>query len=95
MPGLIAIIASLFLASGSFKVMAVSILIATAVSIAAFILLTRVLGKRMKFFKKLILTDSTSTESGYVSNESRRDLMGKIGVTYTPLQTVRYGHHRR
>ncbi|MDE1455733.1 nodulation protein NfeD, partial [Bacillus paralicheniformis] len=63
--GLIAIVASLFLASGSFKVMAVSILIATAVSIAASILLTRVLGKRMKFFKKLILTDSTSTESGY------------------------------
>ncbi|VEH78982.1 intermembrane protease YqeZ [Bacillus licheniformis] len=84
--GLIAIVASLFLASGSFKVMAVSILIATAVSIAASILLTRVLGKRMKFFKKLILTDSTSTESGYVSNESRRDLIGKIGVTYTPLR---------
>lgn len=95
--GLIAIVASLFLASGSFKVMAVSILIATAVSIAASILLTRVLGKRMKFFKKLILTDSTSTESGYVSNESRRDLIGKTGVTFTPLRpsgTVIIGDER-
>ncbi|ASB88312.1 MULTISPECIES: NfeD family protein [Bacillus] len=84
--GLIAVVASLFLASGSIKVMALSILIATAVSIAASILLTRVLGKRMKFFKKFILTDSTNTESGYVSNVSRHDLVGKIGVTHTPLR---------
>lgn len=84
--GVIAVVASLFLASGSFKVMAVSILIATAVSIAASILLTKVLGKRMKFFKKFILTDSTSTESGYVSNVTRHDLIGKIGVTQTALR---------
>ncbi len=64
--------------------MAVSLLIASAVSITAFILLTRVLGKRMKFFKKLILNDSTNTESGYVSNQTRTDLMGKVGVTFTP-----------
>ncbi|MFP7230820.1 nodulation protein NfeD [Bacillus subtilis] len=84
--GLGAIVASLFLAAGSFTVMAVSLLIASAVSITAFILLTRVLGKRMKFFKKLILNDSTNTESGYVSNQTRTDLMGKVGVTFTPLR---------
>ncbi|CAI6287756.1 MULTISPECIES: NfeD family protein [Bacillus] len=84
--GLGAIIASLFLAAGSFTVMAVSLLIASAVSITAFILLTRVLGKRMKFFKKLILNDSTNTESGYVSNQTRTDLMGKVGITFTPLR---------
>ncbi|MFN2745278.1 nodulation protein NfeD [Bacillus sp. z60-18] len=95
--GLTAVVLSLFLASGSVTVMAVSILIATAVSIAASILLTRVLGKRMKFFKKLILTDSTNSESGYVSNETRRDLIGKTGVTYTPLRpagTVIIGDER-
>ncbi|MCY7782654.1 MULTISPECIES: NfeD family protein [unclassified Bacillus (in: firmicutes)] len=84
--GLGAIVASLFLAAESFTVMAVSLLIASAVSITAFILLTRVLGKRMKFFKKLILNDSTNTESGYVSNQTRTDLMGKVGVTFTPLR---------
>ncbi|MEH7664599.1 NfeD family protein, partial [Bacillus velezensis] len=52
----------------------------------AFIILTRVLGKRMKFFKKLILTDSTSTESGYVSNQNRTELLGKVGVTATALR---------
>ncbi|MED0869118.1 NfeD family protein [Bacillus spizizenii] len=84
--GLGAIIASLFLAAGSFTVMAVSLLIASAVSITAFILLTRVLGKRMKFFKKFVLNDSTNTESGYVSNQTRTDLIGKVGVTFTPLR---------
>ncbi|MGG1248648.1 nodulation protein NfeD [Bacillus spizizenii] len=84
--GLGAIIASLFLAAGSFTVMAVSLLIASAVSITAFILLTRVLGKRMKFFKKFVLNDSTNTESGYVSNQTRMDLIGKVGVTCTPLR---------
>ncbi|MBL3646456.1 MULTISPECIES: NfeD family protein [unclassified Bacillus (in: firmicutes)] len=84
--GLGAIIASLFLAAGSFTVMAISLLIASAVSITAFILLTRVLGKRMKFFKKFVLNDSTNTESGYVSNQTRTDLIGKVGVTFTQLR---------
>ena len=49
--GLICVVVSLFLAAGSFTEMAISILIATAVSIIAVILLTKVLGKRMKFLK--------------------------------------------
>ncbi|MDA1474789.1 NfeD family protein [Bacillus changyiensis] len=95
--GIIAVIASLFLASGSFTDMAISILIAIAVSVAASILLTRVLGKRMNFFKKLILTDSTNSESGYISNETRHDLIGQIGITFTPLRpsgTVIIGDER-
>ncbi|MBU8697616.1 NfeD family protein [Bacillus pumilus] len=84
--GLICVVVSLFLAAGSFTEMAISILIATAVSIIAVILLTKVLGKRMKFFKKFILTDSTNKESGYVSNETREDLVGQIAVTLTALR---------
>ncbi|MEC1117359.1 nodulation protein NfeD [Bacillus safensis] len=84
--GLICVVVSLFLAAGSFTEMAISILIATAVSTIAVILLTKVLGKRMKFFKKFILTDSTNKESGYVSNETREDLVGQIAVTATALR---------
>ncbi|APT48000.1 nodulation protein NfeD [Bacillus safensis] len=84
--GLICVVVSLFLAAGSFTEMAISILIATAVSIIAVILLTKVLGKRMKFFKKFILTDSTNKESGYVSNKTREDLVGQIAVTATALR---------
>jgi len=40
----------------------------------------------MNIFKKLILTDSTNTESGYVSNVNRLELIGREGVTITPLR---------
>ncbi|MDR7248727.1 membrane-bound serine protease (ClpP class) [Bacillus pumilus] len=95
--GLICVVVSLFLAAGSFTEMAISILIATAVSIIAVIILTKVLGKRMKFFKKFILTDSTNKESGYVSNETREDLVGQIAVTATALRpsgTIVFGDER-
>ena len=84
--GGIAIIASLFLASGNIVHMGISILIAIIASILAAIIMVKVLGRKMKFFKKMILTDSTSTESGYVSNKTRVDLVGKVGITITALR---------
>lgn len=84
--GICAVIISLFLASGNLAVMSVSLVIAITVAAAASILFTRVLGKNMKFFKKLVLTDSTNTESGYISNENRLELIGKVGVTLTALR---------
>lgn len=84
--GGIAIIASLFLASGNVVHMGISILIAIIASILAAIIMVKVLGRKMKFFKKMILTDSTSTESGYVSNKTRVDLVGKVGRTITALR---------
>lgn len=32
------------------------------------------------------MSDSTSTEKGYVSNASRTDLLGKTGTALTPLR---------
>ena len=49
------------------------------------------------FFKKFILTDSTNKESGYVSNETREDLVGQIAVTATALRpsgTIVFGDER-
>lgn len=40
----------------------------------------------MNIFRRLILTDSTSTESGYVSNVNRLELIGRVGITITPLR---------
>lgn len=84
--GICAVIISLFLASGNIAVMSISLTIAITVAAAASILFTKVLGKNMKFFKKLVLNDSTNTESGYISNENRLELIGKVGVTLTPLR---------
>lgn len=84
--GFVAILASLFLATDNVVYMGISLLIAIGVSILASILMVKVFGKKMKIFKKIILTDSTNTESGYISNKSRTDLVGLEGYTLTALR---------
>ncbi|TCN24661.1 membrane-bound serine protease (ClpP class) [Mesobacillus foraminis] len=84
--GFIAIVSSLFLASGDAVHMGISLLIAISASIIVSILMVKVLGKRMKLFRKIILKDSTSTDLGYVSNKNRTDLIGLKGVTLTALR---------
>lgn len=84
--GAIAIIISLFFASGDISQMALSLVIAIVVAIFVLILMTKVFGKRMKFFRKIILNDSTSTDKGYVSNQTRSELIGQIGVAMTTLR---------
>lgn len=86
MLGLAAIIGSLFLASGDVVHMTISLLISASVSIGVSILLVKVYGKRMKFFKKMILTDSTNKEQGYVSNRNRTELLGVEGEAMTDLR---------
>ena len=44
------------------------------------------LGKQWHLLNKLILTDATTTEEGYVSNVNRMELLGRIGQTLTPLR---------
>ncbi|MFS0780864.1 nodulation protein NfeD [Bacillus sp. 1P06AnD] len=84
--GFAAIVGSLFIAGESNTHMAISILIALVVSLAVSILMVKVFGKQMKFFRRMILTDSTNSESGYVSNINRLDLIGRTGVAVTPLR---------
>ncbi len=84
--GALAIVGSLFLAGGNIVEMGVSILTAIAVAVLASIIMVKVLGKRMKIFRKLVLKDSTSTEKGYVSNKNRTELIGLEGITLTPLR---------
>jgi membrane-bound serine protease (ClpP class) len=95
--GFIAVIGSFFLASGNIVHMGISLLIALILSVLVSILMIKVLGKKVKFFRKIVLTDSTSTESGYVSNKTRNDLVGVEGVTITALRpagTVKVGDER-
>ncbi|MRX71312.1 nodulation protein NfeD [Bacillus lacus] len=84
--GFAAVIASLFFASGNILHMGISLLIAAAVAAAASILLVKVFGKRMKFFKRIVLRDRTDTKSGYISSKTRSELMGKSGVALTTLR---------
>ncbi|WP_236016901.1 NfeD family protein [Heyndrickxia sporothermodurans] len=84
--GTAAIVGSLLIAGGNIFYMGISIIIAILVAIIGMIIMVKVLGKRMKLFKKIILSDSTSTDKGYVSNVNRLELVGKTGITMTPLR---------
>ncbi|NMD70656.1 nodulation efficiency protein NfeD [Bacillus sp. DNRA2] len=95
--GALSILGSLFLAADNAVYMGISILIAIGVSILASVIMIRVFGKKMSLFKKIILTDSTDTQSGYVSNRNRTELLGLKGVTITALRpagTVLIGEER-
>jgi membrane-bound serine protease (ClpP class) len=80
------VIGSIMLAGGNLMQMGISILIALLIAVIAMILLVKVFGKKMKLFNKIILKDSTNTESGYVSNANRLELIGKVGTAKTPLR---------
>ncbi|MGN1387579.1 MAG: nodulation protein NfeD [Bacillus sp. (in: firmicutes)] len=84
--GLSAVVGSLFMAGENNTLIAVSLLIAIMVSLTVSILLVKVFNKNMKFFKKMVLKDATTTEEGYVSNVNRVELLGKIGTALTPLR---------
>lgn len=95
--GLGAVLYSFFLASNNLFHLAVSLCVAIAAALITYILLTRVLGKRMNLFKKFILNDSTDSKKGYVSNQTRSDLIGQTGIAMTTLRpagTAVFGDER-
>ncbi|MFP3339869.1 hypothetical protein R0J91_17965, partial [Micrococcus sp. SIMBA_131] len=82
--GAVGIVASIILASGqSMQYVLLAVLIAIAVTIGGSYLFIRIFGYR-GFFKKIILSDSTKTELGYVSNATRNELIGVEGKAVTP-----------
>lgn len=91
------VVISLLFSGASVVHMAYSILIAVALAIIGMVVLMKFFGKNLHLFNKLILRDATSTEEGYVSNINRIELLGKTGVTLTPLRpagTIQVGKER-
>ncbi|QFF99482.1 nodulation protein NfeD [Psychrobacillus glaciei] len=84
--GAAAIIFSIILAGGNIFLMCISVLIALTVAIVGMVIIMKFFGKQLKALNKIILSDATTTEQGYVSNENRLELIGKIAVTMTPLR---------
>lgn len=95
--GAAAIIFSIILAGGNILLMCISVLIALTVAIVGMVIIMKFFGKQLKVLNKVILSDATTTEQGYVSNENRLELIGKIAVTMTPLRpagTIRINDER-
>ncbi|WP_425542382.1 NfeD family protein [Lentibacillus halophilus] len=81
-----AIVWSLLLSGQDLSYMVMSISIAFIITFIAAMIMIKKMGMRKGFFRYLILEDQTSSEKGYVSSESRRDLIGLEGKTITPLR---------
>lgn len=95
--GGLAILGSLYLAGADVTQISISIVIALAVAITGMVVIMKFFGKKLRMFNKIILSDSTSTEKGYVSSVERRELVGQIADTLTPLRpsgTIVIGEER-
>src|SRR5699024_9223689 len=95
--GVGAVIGSLFMSGYDLGHMSLSISIAFIVSIVVAFILYKWIGMERGFFRHIILRDRTTTELGYVSSDINDDLVGKLGVTVTPLRpsgTARFDYER-
>ncbi|MCG7336418.1 nodulation protein NfeD [Sporosarcina sp. ACRSM] len=84
--GSLAIIGGIILAGGNPMYMAISVLIAVAIASIGMVILMKFFGKKLHLLNKVVLMDATDTESGYVSNVNRVELLGRIAKTSTPLR---------
>lgn len=83
--GIAGMIGGMLLASFSTAWMLVSLGISAVVTTVVAIITFRYFGSRGPW-KKMILTESTSSEKGYITNETRQELVGLIGQSLTPLR---------
>ncbi|MCR6096788.1 nodulation protein NfeD [Salipaludibacillus agaradhaerens] len=83
--GIGAILASLVISSFSLMNILLSVVIAVIVTIIASIIFFKYASYKGPF-RRVILTDQTNTEQGYVSNKNRHDIIGEIGEALTILR---------
>ena len=74
------------MAGGNPMYMAISVLIAVAIAVIGMVIIMKFFGKKLHLLNKVVLMDATDTESGYVSNVNRVELLGRIAKTSTPLR---------
>ncbi|QTD43262.1 nodulation protein NfeD [Sporosarcina sp. Te-1] len=84
--GAVAVVVSIILAGGNPMYMAISVLIAIAIAVIGMVIIMKFFGKKLHLLNKMVLMDATDTESGYVSNVNRPELIGKIAVATTTLR---------
>ncbi|WP_010287984.1 NfeD family protein [Kurthia massiliensis] len=95
--GFALIVISLMMMTPNEPYMLYSILTALVVAVVGMVMMMKFFGKKLNIFNKMVLSDKTDTESGYVSNVNRLELIGETAVTATPLRpsgTAMYGSER-
>ncbi|GGI40092.1 NfeD family protein [Mammaliicoccus stepanovicii] len=84
--GFISIIASFVLVGDSILNMGIIIAVSLLVTTIEWVILVKGFNRKIPFFDKVILKDSTNKESGYTSHDDRSHLIGKLCTTYTALR---------
>lgn len=84
--GVASIVIALLMSGYTLSHMTMSVAIALVAAIIVAVVLYKWIGTERGIFKKLILRDRTMTEQGYVSQVTRTELIGKEGITITPLR---------
>lgn len=84
--GALAIVGSIIMAGGNPVYMAISVIIALAIAAVGAVIIIKFFGRKLHLLNKFVLMDATDSESGYVSNVNRVELLEKIGKTVTPLR---------
>ncbi|MFD2829520.1 NfeD family protein [Corticicoccus populi] len=96
--GMFMILISILLVSGNILLYSIFLLFILIIAIILWVILVKKNNKRrLPFFSRLILSDSTDKESGYTSFDDRSELLGKIAKTITPLRpsgTIRLDDRR-
>ncbi len=84
--GFIAIIGSFILVGDNLLIMGAIIAVALILTTIEWVILVKGFNRKIPFFEKVILRDSTNKESGYTSHDDRSHLIGKVCTTFTALR---------
>ncbi|HLR43248.1 MAG TPA: nodulation protein NfeD [Pseudogracilibacillus sp.] len=84
--GIASIIVALLMSGYKLSHMTMSVAIALVAAITVAVILYKWIGTERGIFRKLILRDRTMSDEGYVSYDDRSELVGKEGITVTPLR---------
>jgi membrane-bound serine protease (ClpP class) len=84
--GAVAMVAGIIMAGADPAWMAISVITALVITILGMVIMMKFFGKRLHLLNRIILRDATDTESGYVSNANRLELIGRTARSVTPLR---------
>ena len=87
--GIVLISLSLIMLGDNLFIMLFNVIIAVILSIVEWVILVKLLNRKIPFFEKVVLKDSTNAEAGYRSHDDRSHLVGKIARTSTDLRPAR------
>ena len=95
--GMVLIIFSIITLGDNLIFMIGNVVIALILSIIEWVILVKIFKRNIPFLDKVVLKDSTNTESGYTSHDDRSHLVGKTATTLTDLRPagiISYGTER-